>query len=297
MAVLARAGGGIGLALGAALLFGLVNVAAKGATLSPLQLGGAAYLLAGLALAAFLRSAHVERRDAPRVLAMALLGGALAPLALFAGLERTSATHASLLLTLEMVFTAILARAFLRERVTGRAALALVLLFSGALVVGASAVAPRDADDPATLAGDALVVLAALGWAADNAVSADLAKRHKPHHLIALKGLIGGGAALLAAALLVRAPVDVTLENVRAVAYIGLLGIGASTVLFYHALQRVGATRTASVFLPTTALAGVGGAAILLGEPLRWLHVASAALAVAGVILMTTEPPGPASPE
>lgn len=297
MTALSRAGGGVGLALAAALLFGLVNVAAKGSTLSPLHLGGAAYLLAGLALAPFLRSASVERRDAPRVLAMALLGGALAPLALFAGLARTSATHASLLLTLEMVFTAILARAVLRERVTRRAALALLLLFAGALVVGASAVGPRDSNDPATLAGDALVALAALGWAADNTISADLAKRHKPHHLIALKGLIGGGAALLAAALFARAPVYVTSENVRAVAYIGLFGIGASTVLFYHALQRVGATRTASVFLPTTALAGVLGAAVLLGEPLRGLHVASAALAVAGVLLMTTEPAGHAPRE
>lgn len=37
----------------------------------------------------------------------------------------------------------------------------------------------------------------------------------------------------------------------------------------YHAIQRIGATRTSAIFLPTTALAGVVAAIILLNETLR----------------------------
>ncbi|MHB8605236.1 MAG: EamA family transporter, partial [Thermoplasmatota archaeon] len=82
------------LALVAAVLFGLVNVVAKVSALDPLVKAGGAYLLAGLALAPALRGARVARADWPRVLAMALVGAALAPVALFFGLERTTAVDA-----------------------------------------------------------------------------------------------------------------------------------------------------------------------------------------------------------
>ena len=72
--------------------------------------------------------------------------------------------------------------------------------------------------------------------------------------------------------------------------FIGLLGIGASTVLFYHALQRQGATRTSAIFLPATALTGVLAGAILLKEPIGALEAAAVVLVAAGTILSTRSP-------
>lgn len=269
------------LALGAAILFGLVSVAAKGVHLNAIAKGAIAYLLAGLVLAITLRGVRVERKDWPTIVAMSLVGGAIAPALLFFGLDQVTVVTASLLLTLEMVFTAILATLFLHERTRGRALVGLALLFLAAILasVPTGANAGRN-----TIMGVLLVASAALGWGVDNTISAKLVGSYKPHNLVALKGLIGGGSALIVA-LLLRSSFTMDAGEAARVAFIGLLGVGASIVLFYHALSHIGATRTSAIFLPTSAVAGVLGGRILLGEPIGWTHVAAAVLIVAGILL------------
>ena len=301
------------LALLAALLFGLVSVAGRASALAPLLLGALAYLLAGIILAPTLRRVHIERRDWPKILAMGLVGGALAPALLFLGLAQATAVDASLLLTLEMVFTAILAAIFLRERAPPLAWVGIALLLASALLVAATSGARQGTT---TWMGAALIAGAALGWGLDNTISTKLvgaaaqrgadtpsgaSSAYKPHHLIALKGLIGGSAALAFALALGLRP-SVPLAEIRFVAYIGILGIGASTVLFYHALQRVGATLTTSLFIPASAIAGVLGGWLLLHEPISWIHGVAAALAVGGILLVARAtagraPPSPAEEE
>lgn len=55
------------------------------------------------------REASLRRSDLPRILAMAGFGAVVGPVALAWGLQRTSGTSASLMLTLEALFTAVLA--------------------------------------------------------------------------------------------------------------------------------------------------------------------------------------------
>lgn len=277
---------GVLLALAAALLFGLVNVAARASTLPPLVLGGSAYLLSGAVLAATLRGMRIDRRDWPRVLVMSLVGGAVAPALLFLGLDHATASDASILLTLELVFTAILAAIFLRERPRPLAWVGVGLLFASALLV---AVATRAAGGATTAWGAALVALAALGWGVDNVVSTRLVAAYKPHHLLAVKGLIGGSAAFLAA-ILAGNSLAIPASEVRTVAYIGILGVGASILLYYHALRRIGATLASGLFLPMTALAGVLGGWILLGEALTPVHAGAGALALGGILLASAGP-------
>lgn len=282
---------GIELALAAGLLFGLVSVAAKGANVDPLVTGGAAYLLAGIVLAATLRGMRIERRDWPKVLAMSLLGGALAPALLFFGLDRVAAVTASILLTLEMAFTAILATIFLHERTRGLALLGLALLFAAAILASL----PTADQGQSTLVGVALVAGAALGWGIDNTVSTRLVGAYRPHQLVAIKGLIGGAAALLLGAALGASP-RMSAGDALRIAFIGLLGIGASIVLFYHALGRIGATRTSAIFLPIAALAGVLGARLLLGEPIRSNQWLALGLVATGLLLLTRRPDAPGDP-
>jgi drug/metabolite transporter (DMT)-like permease len=288
-------------ALLAALLFGLVNVAARASTLPPIMKGAYAYLLAGLLLAVTLRGIRIKPRDWPNLLTMSLVGGALAPALLFFGLEHTTAADASILLTLEMVFTAILAAIVLGERMRRLTWVGIGLLFASALTI---AYATSTHEDTTTLSSAALVGLAALGWGIDNTVSAKLvsaaekraaettdgsSNAYLPHQLIAFKGLIGGSAALVVAVIL-GDTLALPLAEIKYVAYIGILGVGASILLFYHALQRIGATLTSSLFLPTTAIAGVLGGGLLLHERLTGAHVVSAALALAGIFLVSRQP-------
>lgn len=272
---------GVLLALGAAVLFGLVSVSGRASALPPLVLGGYAYLVAGILLAPSLRGFRVARPDAGRLLAMALVGGALAPALLFYGLARVGAADASILLTLEMVFTAVLAAVFLRERLPFRGWIGVAALFASAALLAAAGARAGET----SLAGAALVLLAALGWGVDNTLSAKLAGSYEPRALVAIKGLVGGAAALLVA-LAIGASARLPLVEVKHVAYIGALGVAASIVLFYHALRDVGATLTASLFLPIGAIAGVVGAWLVLREPLAPAHAFAGALALAGAMLV-----------
>ena len=103
------------LALLAAVLFGISTPLLQhaGAGVGPFTT--AALLYAGAAVAGALSrrpraaEARLARTDLPRLLAMALFGAVLGPVALAWGLQRTSGTGASLMLTLEALFTALLA--------------------------------------------------------------------------------------------------------------------------------------------------------------------------------------------
>src|SRR6478672_13045384 len=109
------------IALLAAVLFGISTPLVQRFGAGVGSLSTAALLYAGAALAGALlrrpveREARVRRADAPRLLAMALCGAAVGPVALAWGLQRTSAAGASLMLTLEAVFTAVLARLWYHE--------------------------------------------------------------------------------------------------------------------------------------------------------------------------------------
>ena len=136
---------GAGLAVASAVLFGLSTpfVQRFGRQLGPFAT--AALLYAGAALASALGAgarsleAPVRRRHFWRLGAVAVCGAVVAPVCLAWGLQRASATMASLLLASEAVFTVILALALYREAIGGRIALAVLFISAGALLLVADA--------------------------------------------------------------------------------------------------------------------------------------------------------------
>ncbi len=272
---------GILAALAAAASFAGVNVAARFVLvdgLQPLWLVAFTYAGGGLAMLPFARRARLAPRERPRMALVVAAGAIAAPILLFFGLARTGAADASLLLNLEMGATALLAFLVLGERLRGREALGAGLLALGAIAVSLGS----GARGGTTALGALLVAGAACLWAVDNAASAPLARVHDPRGLIALKTLSGGVAVLLAALLLAGPPGGRPRDWLLALAA-GLVGVALSSVLFYVALGRVGATRT-TVLFATNGLFGVGLAALLLGEPLTWYHAAATALSIAGLL-------------
>src|SRR5450755_1677037 len=94
----------------------------------------ACLLYAGAAITGILvqrpvdREAGVRHSDALRLVAVAVFGAVLGPVALVWGLQHTSATSASLMLTLEAVFTALLARLWYGEVMDRRVLAGMLLL-------------------------------------------------------------------------------------------------------------------------------------------------------------------------
>ena len=82
------------------------------------------------------REARIGRSDFGRLAAMAAFGSVIGPVALAWGLQRTSGTSASLMLTMEAVCTALLAWRFYRETMDARVWTAMLLLVAGGAVLG-----------------------------------------------------------------------------------------------------------------------------------------------------------------
>lgn len=283
------------MAAASGVLYGSINVFAKPVDVDPLLKAAIAYLVSAAVLSAFLRGLEVARSDWPKVLAMGLVGGGVAPVLLFYGLQETAAADAGMLLTVEMVATAGLAALFIGERYRPRELAGLAALLTGAILV---ALATREEGaGGSTVLGMLLVLGSALGWAIDNAVSTRLVGSYRVPSLIALKGLLGGTACLMAAlAVGSRTP---ALPGIGAMAAMGVLSIAVSSLLFYHALGLVGAARTSGMNVGTTALVGAAGGALVLGEHLVWLHGAALGAILAGAALLASQrsqAPDPSAP-
>jgi drug/metabolite transporter (DMT)-like permease len=278
---------GAGLALLAATLFGVSTPLVQRAGQGLGAFSTAALLYAGAAIVGALlrrpvqREAALRNADLRRVVLMALFGAAAGPVALAWGLQRTSATSASLMLALEALFTVLLARMLYREQMDRRVWLAMLLLLAGGLVL----VNDRGSVGGAQLLGLLAVLGATAAWGVDNTLSRALAERD-PGQVVLAKAALGA-LVTAALALSVREPMPSVGRGLALVA-IGASGYGLSLRLYLLAQRAFGAARTGSVF----AFAPFIGALLAIAMGDRSLSVgvaAGGALVLAGVALHLAE--------
>jgi drug/metabolite transporter (DMT)-like permease len=278
------------LALLAAALFGLSTplVQRLGQGLGPFST--AALLYGGAALVAVFtrRRASVEaplrRSDWPRLLGMVGAGAVLGPVALAWGLQRTSGASASLLLTLEAVFTAVLAWRWYGEVLDGRVKSAVALLLAG----GALLVIDQGLTGQVQLLGLLAVAVATVAWGVDNTLSRGVADRD-PGQVVLVKAALGAVVTTVLA--LARGEPLPTVLAVLALLAVGATGYGLSLRFYLLAQRHFGAARTGSVFAFAPFIGALG--AFALGERSgSVLLLAGGALMVAGVLVHLAEEHG-----
>ncbi len=278
------------LALIAAVLFGISTPLVQKFGPGVGAFATAALLYAGAAVAGALlrqrveREARVVRGDFPRLLAMAAAGAVVGPVALAWGLQRTSGTSASLMLTLEALFTAVLAWRLYRETMDRRVWVAMLLLLAGGILL----VLDQARDGGARLWGLLAVLVATAAWGLDNTLSRTLAERD-PGQVVLAKAVLGATAtALLAVGFGETPPAPGAALGLFAV---GATGYGLSLRFYLLAQRAFGAARTGSVF----AFAPFIGAALAVAlgdQSTSWLMAAGCALMLAGVVLHLAESHG-----
>lgn len=275
------------IALLAAVLFGASTPLVQHFGANVGSFSTAALLYAGAALmGALLRrpvesEARVRASDAGRLALMALFGGVIGPVALAWGLQRTSGASASLMLTLEAVFTAVLARLWYHETLDRRVVLAMTLLTLG----GMALVLDRAEVGATPVLGLLATVLATAAWAVDNTLSRTVAERD-PGQVVMFKGALGAVATTLLGILFGEPPP--ALWPALGLLAVGATGYGLSLRFYLLAQRSFGAARTGSVF----AFAPFVGVAFAfaLGERSGsiWM-LAGAALMMAGIVLHLAE--------
>ena len=204
-----------------------------------------------------------------------VLGGAVGPALLTAGLVETPAATASLLLNTELVATVVLAATLFSEHL-GRnliGAAALVTL-AGVLLVW---------DPGASVNVSALLIVGACAcWGVDNSVTSRI-DQVSPQHVTFLKGLVAGSVNL-ALGLAITGAGDVRGWSVFAALAIGAFGYGMSITLWVRGAQQLGAARGQVIFA-TAPFIGAVLAWVVLGDAIDAVQVVSMLIAAAGVAL------------
>ena len=275
------------LALLAALLFGLSTPLVQHFGRGLGAFATAALLYAGAALVGLVlrqpatREARLRRTDMPRLLAMAALGAVIGPVALAWGLQHTSGSSASLMLSLEAAFTVLLAWRLYGETLDRRVALAMALLLAGGLAL----VLEQGLVGRVQLLGLLAVLAATAAWGIDNTLSRAVAERD-PSQVVLVKAAIGAAASFTLAALAGEAWPPATAA--LALLAVGATGYGLSLRLYLLAQREFGAGRTGSVFAFAPFIGAL--AALAMGErSSSWLLAAGGALMLLGVLLHLAE--------
>ena len=275
------------LALLAAALFGLSTPMVQSLGKGVGSFTTAALIYAGAAAVAWVlrrpaaKEAGIQKSDWLRLIAMAGTGAVIGPVALAWGLQHTSSSSASLMLTLEAVFTAVLAWRWYGETLDKRVVWAVLLLLAGGVLL----VIEQGAFGQAQLWGLLAVMLATIAWGVDNTLSRGVADRD-PGQVVLLKSTLGA-MSTVALAYLFGETVPLAVNAIGLV-IIGATGYGLSLRFYLLAQRTFGAARTGSVFAFAPFIGAIG--AFAMGDRSgSALMIMAGALMLLGVLLHLME--------
>ncbi len=257
------------------------------ATTSPEALAFGRYFVGGVVLVvlvALRRQLRLGRRSDYAAVGFMAAMMAVFNIFGFVGMKHAPATDAAMIMpAMPTLFTAVVAAALLRERLTGRQLAGLLAALCGELLVFREQMLGGGAGG-ARLVGDLMFVGAAASWSGYTIVSKLLAGRVKPVVATAwaagLTAVFTAPFGLAPAMSTVRG--GVTSALLFQLAYLGLLQTVFTLIWWYDAVARIGATRAALVntLVPVIAIAM---AWLILGERLTGEQAVGAALVVLGV--------------
>ena len=267
--------------------------------LHPLALAGLTYVTAALflfvirfspiqsrILTILNRESNVEsfisRRDYALIFITALLGSVVAPAVYLTGLNQITAVNAALLMNVQAFFIILIGIFFLKESVQKKDIFGFIFLLSGAIFLTTGNVGNLSVNQ--SLYGSILVILAAFFWSMDTSLSKFLSNKRDLVLIAALKCSIGG-LFLILISLIMGLNLELPLNQLPYLIFIGLFCISFSLVLTYFSIREIGSTRTGSIFA-FDSLFGAIFAFIILSEPFTTLQLLFGLLMLTGVFIL-----------
>ena len=256
------------------------------ADVPPVLFAAARFTLAGLLLLVISRFAEsgnrLLRKDVLPVLGLGVVGITLTQTVFTIGVSLTTAANTALVYSTSPVWGMLLgfALGLERPRLAGVLGIGLSLVGVGFIVYGGLEFAGT------SLAGDALILAAAVFWGSYTVLSLDLLARYPPISLAAYAMILGGLVAFPLALLDPRhlnlAALDATAW--AAAAYSMLFSSAFGFAAWGWGVSRAGANRVL-IYQYLVTLIGVSTGIVLLGESFGPQQLVGAAVIVAGVYL------------
>lgn len=285
---------GAPLALGATIIWSGNFIVARGlnqivepATLSLLRWGVAFLGLLPLASRAAWRERVAIGRCLPTMVPMAILGVTTFNTLLYTAAKTSTALNLSLIATSTPIFIMLLARVFLGEALGPRKLLGLCLALAGVLLL----ITDGDLSRLTRLdfaIGDLWMTLAAMLFAAYSILIRRCATCLSQS--VFLLVLFGVGIVFLLPwagwEISRNGFPTVTPEVMGAILYIGLGASLAAYAMWNKAVTIIGPSVAGLIYYSLPLFSG-GVAYLFLGEPMSWLHAASAAGILGGIIVAT----------
>lgn len=221
------------------------------------------------------------RRDLGGFVALAVVGIALLYGLQVAGQALTSAINTGLLANMVGVFTALLARFFLHERLPRAAWAGIVIALLGAWVVSAGGLRLQVQAESAL--GDLLVLVSSFVAALYFIMGKRLVGRHSPMVVTTASATLGA-LTLLPVAVIEGSWQTVTLPSALAVVALGIGPGLLANLWWWQTAQWLDASR-AAIYVYLIPLITMAFAVLFLREPLSLAQMAGAALVLFGVWL------------
>jgi drug/metabolite transporter (DMT)-like permease len=233
---------------------------------------------------------RIARRDVPLFFSAALLGVPVQFIVQFAGLDRTTVSHASLMVGNLPVLLAAGAALFAHERVTARRWIALITSTVGAALIAFGA-SKGEAGAQATLIGDVLVVASLIAAVAWILLSQRLMKSGNYSPMSTSAYVMTAGTVLLAVWVIATEglpSVRLSFRTWASVAASGLLATTVTTYLWNWGLARVPASQ-AGVFVNLEPVVGAILGVILLHDILGPYALIGGALVIAAAVYVARD--------
>ena len=228
------------------------------------------------------RSLRVAKRDMALVLGAAGVGIYINQMSFVYSVDLANASTTALVFGTLPIFVALIAWAARTERLHARHWIAVGVSFAGVALVAGGA----GGGLTGSVGGILLGLGAAATWAAYSVAIGPLMRRYSPYRLSAVVGL----AAILPLALTSAGQLarqdwgSITGGAWLAVLYSMLLSFVLTNVLWFTAVERVGAARS-SLYANLQPFLGAVIAVVALGETMGWLQALGGAVIAAGIVI------------
>ena len=280
-----------------AALFGSISTIAKptlSSTINPVFLSSLVYLVAAVVITpvvlknninSFNTHSFIERKDFLDVLVIALFGAVIAPILYFIGLEQTTASHASVLSTGEILFTVLIALLLFNERIKPIGYVGVLLVITAVFIITINYNPQIRNQIFGINYGDVLIIISTLFWAMDNNISKIVSHKMNPAKIVQLKSLIGG-LLLMAIVIASDVRVNINLTQIPNILLLGIGGFAASIFFFLHGLKRIGTIKTILIF-STSSIFGVVFSFVFLQEQLQVTLLYAIPIMLCGIYLIS----------